>query len=204
MMEPTTVIALRSMEKAGLIRRVRSKDDRRITHVRLTAKAKRMRDGLLQLAREINAQADEGIPAEDIAVFRRVIARMTKNWTRSQKGLEEQGSRPVDPRAHSTLMFGGLHHLGDALDLAVEQLAEFGGVAADRLDADFRELRDDLRLLHDRRRLRRDLLIDRGRRADAGINADERRIAEARDEFGDRRQLRRLRRARQRRWSQAA
>ena len=45
MMEPTTVIALRSMEKAGLIRRVRSKDDRRKTHVWLTAKAKRMRDG---------------------------------------------------------------------------------------------------------------------------------------------------------------
>ena len=79
MMEPTTVIALRSMEKAGLIRRVRSTDDRRVTHVRLTAKAKRMRDGLLQLARGINAQADEGISADDIAVFRRVITRMTAN-----------------------------------------------------------------------------------------------------------------------------
>ena len=79
MMEPTTVIALRSMEKAGLVRRVRSTDDRRVTHVRLTAKAKRMRDGLLQLARGINTQADEGIPADDIAVFRRVILRMTAN-----------------------------------------------------------------------------------------------------------------------------
>jgi MarR family transcriptional regulator, organic hydroperoxide resistance regulator len=79
MMEPTTVIALRSMEKAGLIRRVRSTDDRRVTHVRLTAKAKRMRDGLLKLARAINAQADEGISDQDIAVFRRVIMRMTEN-----------------------------------------------------------------------------------------------------------------------------
>ena len=79
MMEPTTVIALRSMEKAGLIRRVRSADDRRVTHVRLTAKARRMRDGLLQVARSINAQADDGISAEDIAVFRRVIMRMTAN-----------------------------------------------------------------------------------------------------------------------------
>jgi DNA-binding MarR family transcriptional regulator len=77
MMEPTTVIALRSMEKAGLIRRVRSTEDRRVTHVRLTAKAKRMRDGLLQLARGINAQANEGISPDDIAVFRRVITRMT-------------------------------------------------------------------------------------------------------------------------------
>jgi DNA-binding MarR family transcriptional regulator len=79
MMEPTTVIALRSMEKAGLIRRVRSTDDRRVTHVRLTPKAKRMRDGLLKLAREINAQADDGLSSNDITVFRRVIMRMTKN-----------------------------------------------------------------------------------------------------------------------------
>jgi DNA-binding MarR family transcriptional regulator len=79
MMEPTTVIALRSMEKAGLIRRMRSTEDRRVTHVRLTAKAKRMRDELLQLARGINAQADQGISADDIAVFRRVIMRMTAN-----------------------------------------------------------------------------------------------------------------------------
>jgi DNA-binding MarR family transcriptional regulator len=79
MMEPTTVIALRSMEKAGLIRRVGSTDDRRVTHVHLTSKAKRMRDGLLKLARGINAQADDGISSDDIAVFRRVIMRMTKN-----------------------------------------------------------------------------------------------------------------------------
>jgi MarR family transcriptional regulator, organic hydroperoxide resistance regulator len=79
MMEPTTVIALRSMEKAGLIRRVRSVEDRRVTHVRLTPKAKRMRDGLLELARDINAQAEQRISQEDIAVFRRVIMRMTAN-----------------------------------------------------------------------------------------------------------------------------
>jgi DNA-binding MarR family transcriptional regulator len=79
MMEPTTVIALRSMEKAALIRRERSSEDRRVTHVWLTAKAKRMRDQLLQLARDINAQADEGIPPEDVAVFRRVILQMTAN-----------------------------------------------------------------------------------------------------------------------------
>jgi DNA-binding MarR family transcriptional regulator len=79
MMEPTTVIALRGMEKAGLIRRVRSRDDRRRASVWLTPKAKRMRDGLLTLARGINAQANEGVAREDIAVFRRVIAQMTKN-----------------------------------------------------------------------------------------------------------------------------
>ena len=47
MMEPTTVIALRSMEKSGLIRRVRSTDDRRRSHVWLTSKAQRLRTELL-------------------------------------------------------------------------------------------------------------------------------------------------------------
>src|SRR6201991_811541 len=47
MMEPTTVIALRSMEKAGLIRRVRSSEDKRVANVWLTAKAKRVREQML-------------------------------------------------------------------------------------------------------------------------------------------------------------
>jgi DNA-binding MarR family transcriptional regulator len=85
MMEPTTVIALRSMEKAGLVRRVRSKDDRRKTHVWLTAKAKRMRARLLNIARGINDDADAGIDLKDIAVFRRVIAQMTANLDRHRQ-----------------------------------------------------------------------------------------------------------------------
>src|SRR5258707_11048151 len=71
MMEPTTVIALRSMEKNGLIRRVRSIDDKRVSHVRLTPKAQRLRNELLALARGITQQAEEGIARDDLAVFRR-------------------------------------------------------------------------------------------------------------------------------------
>jgi DNA-binding MarR family transcriptional regulator len=82
MMEPTTVIALRSMEKAGLIRRVRSADDRRKVAVLLTAKAKRLRNELLGVARRITEQAEDGISPRDIAGFRRVIARMTANLDR--------------------------------------------------------------------------------------------------------------------------
>jgi DNA-binding MarR family transcriptional regulator len=79
MMEPTTVIALRSMEKAGLIHRVRSGDDRRKVRVLLTAKAKRLRNELLGVARTITDEAEEEISARDLASFRRVIARMTAN-----------------------------------------------------------------------------------------------------------------------------
>jgi DNA-binding MarR family transcriptional regulator len=85
MMEPTTVIALRSMEKAGLIHRVRSKDDRRRTHVWLTSKAKRMRGRLLALARGINEAAEVAIDRKDIEVFRRVLTQMTTNLDRHRQ-----------------------------------------------------------------------------------------------------------------------
>jgi MarR family transcriptional regulator, organic hydroperoxide resistance regulator len=85
MMEPTTVIALRSMEKSGLISRVRSEDDRRKVRVLLTAKAKRLRTELLGVARGITEAAEAGIAARDLAGFRRVIARMTANLDRIER-----------------------------------------------------------------------------------------------------------------------
>jgi DNA-binding MarR family transcriptional regulator len=82
MMEPTTVIALRGMERAQLIRRLRADDDRRKVRVFLTAKAKRLRDQLLTVALGITNEAEEGIGARELALFRRVIARMTANLDR--------------------------------------------------------------------------------------------------------------------------
>ena len=85
MMEPTTVIALRSMEKSGLIHRVRSGDDRRKVRAFLTAKAKRLRDELLTAARQITADAERDITGRDLATFRRVIAQMTANLDRFER-----------------------------------------------------------------------------------------------------------------------
>lgn len=85
MMEPTTVIALRSMERCGLIRRVRGNDDRRKMRVFLTAKAQRLRSELLGVARRITEDADRGIASRDLASFRRVIARMTTNLDRIER-----------------------------------------------------------------------------------------------------------------------
>jgi len=79
MMEPTTAIALRNMERSQLIRRLRADDDRRKVRVFLTAKAKRLRKQLLTLARDITAEAEAGVDPREIATFRRVITRMTAN-----------------------------------------------------------------------------------------------------------------------------
>jgi len=85
MMEPTTVIALRSMERAGLIRRSRSADDKRVTKVWLTARAKRMRSAMLGLARAINEEACVGVSREEFDTFRRAISRMTENLDRLKR-----------------------------------------------------------------------------------------------------------------------
>ena len=85
MMEPTTVIALRSMEKAGLIRRVRSADDRRKAQVWLTPKAQRIRNELLSVARGITDQAEAGLRRDELALFRRTVARMTANLDRIKR-----------------------------------------------------------------------------------------------------------------------
>jgi DNA-binding MarR family transcriptional regulator len=85
MMEPTTVIALRGMEKAGLIRRARSADDRRVTRVHLTPKARRLRGRLLQVSQGVNDQGAQGIDAAELKRFRRLILRMTENLDRAER-----------------------------------------------------------------------------------------------------------------------
>lgn len=79
MMEPTTVVALAGMEKARLVRRRRSKADRRKLVVTLTPKGRQLRDLLLPVAKSVSDLACRGIPAGDLEVFYRVIGQMTAN-----------------------------------------------------------------------------------------------------------------------------
>ena len=84
-MEPTTVVALRGMEKVGLVSRARSAEDRRKVHVRLTARAKRLKAKLLPLARDITVEAGEGITPGDIERFHDVLRRMAANLDRVER-----------------------------------------------------------------------------------------------------------------------
>jgi DNA-binding MarR family transcriptional regulator len=85
MMEPTTVIALRGMEKAGLVRRARRSDDRRVTRVHLTPKARRMRDRLLKISQSVNDQGAEGIDPAELKRFRHVVLQLTRNLDRVER-----------------------------------------------------------------------------------------------------------------------
>jgi DNA-binding MarR family transcriptional regulator len=67
MMEPTAVIALRGLERAGWIIRTRNPTDRRKIHVSLTPAGRALRERLLPLAHAVNAEVCRGLSAEEQA-----------------------------------------------------------------------------------------------------------------------------------------
>lgn len=78
-MEPTTLIALQSMEKRGLVRRVRSKEDRRKLHVYLTPKAKKLKKHLIPLARAVVGTAVQGLSVVEVKIFLYFLGEINKN-----------------------------------------------------------------------------------------------------------------------------
>lgn len=77
--EPTTVSALRVLERNGLVKRVRNTDDRRTINVFLTDKGRTLKERLLPLALEVNKAANQGLSAADIREFKRLMKRMRDN-----------------------------------------------------------------------------------------------------------------------------
>jgi MarR family transcriptional regulator, organic hydroperoxide resistance regulator len=64
--EPTALIAIKAMEARGLVKRTRSKSDRRKIHVWLTPKAKRLKRQLIPLARGVVATAANNLVLNDV------------------------------------------------------------------------------------------------------------------------------------------
>jgi len=78
-MEPTTVIALRSMEAQGYITRERAEGNRKSFFVFLTPAGKALSKKLVPLAEEVNALAVKGLNATDVATTRRCLLVMLDN-----------------------------------------------------------------------------------------------------------------------------
>lgn len=79
MREPSTVAAVRSLETAGLVRRVRDASDRRKIRIHLTPRARRLREPLLRHVRDVNLIATEGIPEKDLETTRQVLLKLMAN-----------------------------------------------------------------------------------------------------------------------------
>ena len=77
--EPTTVSALRLLERNGLIERVRNADDRRTINIYLTERGRKLKAELLPYALELTGIATTGISEDEFAEFRRIINKMKQN-----------------------------------------------------------------------------------------------------------------------------
>lgn len=77
--EPTTVTALKSLERSEFIVRKQSEEDRRRVHVYLTQKAKRLRRTLMPFVAEVNRVATAGVSEEELALLRDVMLRINAN-----------------------------------------------------------------------------------------------------------------------------
>ncbi len=79
MQEPTTVSALNTLEKSGLVRREPSREDRRKIHIFLTPKGQALRTEMMSSVAEVNDIATRGIDPGDMATLRRVLAKLSEN-----------------------------------------------------------------------------------------------------------------------------
>lgn len=79
MREPTTVIAVKRLEKAELIFRRPSAEDGRRIDIFLTPKAKKLKGKLMPLVEEVNNLAMKGMTAEERAELRRLLTKVNKN-----------------------------------------------------------------------------------------------------------------------------
>ena len=79
MREPTTVIALKSLEKSGFVRREQSTEDRRRVHVFVTPLAKRLEKKLLPAVAEVNEIATAGLTQKEVDQLRRLLIKVGTN-----------------------------------------------------------------------------------------------------------------------------
>lgn len=81
MREPTTVVALKGLEAAKLIRREKSEIDRRKIHIYLTPFAKSLEAKLAPLNAEVHAAATAGMSDEEVETLRILLRRVIGNLT---------------------------------------------------------------------------------------------------------------------------
>lgn len=89
--EPTTVTALKALEKAGLIHRWQSKEDRRKLHVYVTPKARQLKLALSPYIVEVNEIATQGLSSNEVEVLQDLLRRVGHNLSE-----DVDSDRPLD------------------------------------------------------------------------------------------------------------
>jgi DNA-binding MarR family transcriptional regulator len=79
MREPTTVIALKSLERSGFVTRQKSAEDRRKAHVFLTPRARALHPVLMPAVAEVNRVALAGLSQAEVAILRKALTQVGRN-----------------------------------------------------------------------------------------------------------------------------
>ncbi len=78
-MEPTTFIAMKAMEKRGYVKRRRIAGNRRKVFIYLTPRGRALKRRLVPLAQEVNRIGTRGVPAAHMATTRRTLLAILAN-----------------------------------------------------------------------------------------------------------------------------
>lgn len=89
MREPTAVVALRGMEQAGWIARVRSQTDKRKVYLHLTPAGQALREELMPVAFEVNARATAGFSPDETRMFVALLRRARGHFDFPGPGSDE-------------------------------------------------------------------------------------------------------------------
>ncbi|UKK85593.1 MarR family transcriptional regulator [Sphingopyxis sp. BSN-002] len=79
MREPTTVVALKGLEKAGFITRKKTEDDRRKTFIYLTPHAKKLELVLAPMNAEVHEVATRGMTDAEVETLQKLMRRVIDN-----------------------------------------------------------------------------------------------------------------------------
>ncbi|MCC2602505.1 MarR family winged helix-turn-helix transcriptional regulator [Sphingopyxis yananensis] len=87
MREPTTVVALKGLEKSGLIIRKKTDEDRRKTFIYLTPHAKKLEWILAPINAELHEVATRGMSDEEVETLQVLMRRVIDNLAEDSEGL---------------------------------------------------------------------------------------------------------------------
>lgn len=88
-MEPTTLTAINSMERRGLVRRVKNTQDRRKINIFLTRRGQALRAELMPLAKEVVDDAVAGFSPQERAAFLGHLKAVQDNVLARMEGAVE-------------------------------------------------------------------------------------------------------------------
>lgn len=87
MREPTTVVALKSLEKAGLVTRKKTEQDRRKTYIYLTPHAKKLELVLAPMNAEVHEIATRGMTDGEVETLQMLMRRVIANLADETRSL---------------------------------------------------------------------------------------------------------------------